>query len=148
MLRTIVPAHTFRSPQTPVVNRDGTILVPDYPQGIARVDVATGRISWLAHDPSLDLRGIDGMYAMGDEIVAVQNGPDPNRILRLSLRDDSVVRAKVVVSGGDAVDLNHAAIVEGEIRFIAHSGWARMSDAGVMSHGDSAQAPRLMRVCR
>lgn len=145
-LRTVLPAHTFHSPQTPVVSRDGkTILVPDYSRGIARVEVASGRVTWLAHEASLDLRVIDGMYALGHDIVAVQNGLDTNRIVRLTLRGDSVTKALLVASGDDAVDLNHAVIVGGEIRFLASSGWARMSDAGVMGHGDAAQAPRLMR---
>jgi len=147
-IRTVRPAHTYRSPQTPAVSDDGRYMyIPDYAVGIARLDLGTGRATWLSHAPDLDLTGIDGMYLRGSSLIAVQNGSPPNRIVRLAVRGDSIVRAEVVVAGGDAVDLNHAVIVNSEIRFMAHSGWARMSDAGVMTHGGAADAPRLLRIC-
>ncbi|HEY2517123.1 MAG TPA: hypothetical protein VGI39_39895, partial [Polyangiaceae bacterium] len=76
---------TFLSPQAPAVLDEGrTLLVPDYIRGIARLDVATHAVTWLAH-PGVAVNGIDGLYASGGALYAIQNGTLPVRLVRFEL---------------------------------------------------------------
>lgn len=150
-LRVLLPRGTFLSPQTPALSSDGaTLFVPDYSIGIAAVDVATGRITWLTHSDSLALTGIDGMYRVGRDLIVVQNGLEPNRIMRLGLDPSMrrVVRATTIARGAVAASsLTHATVSRGWLYFLARSGWERAADDGTMTAAASAaDAPVIVRV--
>ena len=145
VLKAVVPSGTFASPQTPVVAADGRrLLVPDYVFGIASIDLASRQWHWLHHPDSLALNGIDGLYWSGGDLIAVQNGVEPNRISRLALLADSAVtRTEVMGRGGQFADLNHALILGDRLYFIERSGWSRMADDGKMTAGIASDAPQL-----
>jgi len=148
-LRTLVPRGVLVSPQTPALSRDGaTLFVPDYAIGIAAVRVATGEVTWIAHSDSLALTGIDGMYRVGNDLIVVQNGLEPNRIVRLTLDPAMrrVARASTLVRGSSAVDITHATISRGWLYFIRKSGWDRVADDGTMRAGAAGDAPVVVRV--
>ena len=149
-LRVLLPRGTFRSPQTPALSSDGaTLFVPDYSIGIAAVDIASGRIVWVTHSDSLALTGIDGMYRVGPDLIVVQNGLEPNRIMRLALDRSMhrVVRAIPVVRGAGARSLTHATVSGGWLYFLTDSGWERAADDGTMTAAASAaDAPKIVRV--
>jgi hypothetical protein len=149
-LRVLVPRGTFLSPQTPALSRDAaTLFVPDYGIGIAAVNIASGSVTWLTHPDSLALTGIDGMRLVGRDLVVVQNGLEPNRIMRLTLDPSMrrVVRATAIARGAPARSLTHAAVVGDWLYFITKSGWERAADDGTMTAAASAtDAPAIMRV--
>ena len=144
-LKAVVPSGTFASPQTPVVSADGRrLFVPDYVFGVASIDLANSQWHWLHHPDSLALNGIDGLYLSGNDLIAVQNGYDPNRISRLAvLSDSAVTRTAVLGRGGEFADLNHALILGDRLYFIERSGWSPMTDDGKMTAGIAADAPQL-----
>jgi len=148
-LRVLVQPGILYSPQTPALSSDGaTLFVPDYAIGIAAVSIATGKVTWIAHSDSLALTGIDGMYRLGRDLIVVQNGLEPNRILRLTLDPQMlrVARATVLARGPSARSLTHATIAGGWLYFITKSGWERVADDGTMRTGKAADAPAVMRV--
>ncbi len=58
-----MPAGVFVSPQTPTLNKTETALyVPDYDEGIAVIELATGKIKWLKTTSPIALDAIDGLY--------------------------------------------------------------------------------------
>jgi hypothetical protein len=70
------------------VHPDGKrIFVSSYPVGIAAVDPATGDSFWLDAPDDVSLYGIDGLYWYEGDLVAIQNGVRPWRLLRLQLDD-------------------------------------------------------------
>jgi hypothetical protein len=148
-LKALVQPGVLVSPQTPALSSDGqTLFVPDYAIGIASVNVATGKITWVTHSDSLALTGIDGMYRVGRDLVAVQNGLEPNRIMRLTMDAPMlhVVRATPLARGPLARSLTHATVAGGWLYFITKSGWERVADDGTMTAGKPADAPTVMRV--
>ena len=148
-LRVLVEPGVLVSPQTPALSSDGaTLFVPDYAIGIAAVNIATGKVTWVTHSDSLALTGIDGMYRVGRDLIAVQNGLEPNRIVRLTLDApmQRVVRAVALARGPLARSLTHATVAGGWLYFITKSGWERVADDGTMTAGKPADAPTVMRV--
>jgi hypothetical protein len=149
-LRVLLPRGTFRSPQTPALSSDGaTLFVPDYSVGVAAVEIASGKITWMTHSDSLALTGIDGMYRVGSNLIAVQNGLEPNRIVRLALDESRhrVVRATTIARGAGARSLTHATISGRWLYFLIDSGWERAADDGTMTAATSAMdGPKIARV--
>ena len=146
-LQVLIPAGTFRSPQTPALSADGrTLFVPDYSRGISAVDLRTRQSHLVAHPPELSLAGIDGLYLTGNTMLAVQNGTSPERILRLRL-DAALSRIEafdvVEANAPDFGDPTHGVVVGNRFYFIVHSGWEHMADNGQVKAGAIFEAPGI-----
>lgn len=88
-LTALVAPGTFRSPQGLAVSADGRRLyVSDYRYGLAMIDLQSGTIARLASDVPVALDGVDGLWLHGQELIAMQNGTSPMRIVALHLSAD------------------------------------------------------------
>ncbi|WP_370188073.1 hypothetical protein [Qipengyuania sp.] len=91
VLDVLVPPGSFRSPQGLATSRNGAWLyVSDYRYGIAIIPLDGSPIRRLATDLPILLDGIDGLWRHGNELIAVQNGSSPMRIVALQLSDDGL----------------------------------------------------------
>jgi hypothetical protein len=88
------------------------------------------------------------MYRVGHDLIVVQNGLEPNRIMRLTLDPSMrrVVRASTLVLSAKASGFTHATVDGGWLYFITKSGWERVADDGTMTAGAAADEPTIMRV--
>jgi hypothetical protein len=147
-LETVVKRGAPRSSQTPAVTPDGRrLLAPDYGRGIAVVDVATGDVKYLPHPETVALDGIDGLYLDRGALLAVQNGTNPNRVIRIRL-DAALGRT----TGYEVLEANspqlgsptHGVVVGRRLYLLGNTGWDRMGDDGVFrSRGAPAQVLRI-----
>jgi sugar lactone lactonase YvrE len=146
-LQTLVPAGTFRSPQTPALSANGrTLFVPDYSRGISAFDLPSKQSRLVAHPRELSLGGIDGLYLAGQTMIAVQNGTSPARIIRMRL-DSSHTR----IEGFEVLESNspelgaptHGVVVGDRFYFIANSGWDRLNDDGQVKPGSTFESPTI-----
>ena len=94
-----------------------TLFVSSYPVGIAAIDVATGKQRFLDTPQDLSLYGVDGMYWDDGDLVAVQNGIRPWRLVRLRLNGDetAIVEATIIELANEAITPTTGAIVEDKI---------------------------------
>jgi hypothetical protein len=148
-LEPLVPAGTFLSPQNPAATPDGKrLFVADYSRGIGVVDLKTRKTSWLKHPQGVALNGIDGLYLAGTSLLAVQNGTEPNRVLRLRL-DKALSRVlswDLIESGSPQLGVpTHGVIAEGAFYFLGNSGWDRLEEDGSEKKGAAFEAPVVLR---
>ncbi len=118
----------FSSLQGMVFSADGRqAYVADYAVGIARIEVASKRIDWLKVPPDTTLLGIDGLYRNGCDLIATQNGVEPNRVLRIALAPagDSIRAVDVVAANLPGLtDLTLGTLIDDKtLRVIARSDW-------------------------
>jgi hypothetical protein len=74
------------------------LYVASFGDGISLVDPVSGETRPLARPPNLCLASIDGLYAYGRSLIAIQNGPMTPRVVRLHLNSgrDRIVRLEVL----------------------------------------------------
>lgn len=151
-LDTLAPSGTFRSPQMPVLALDGRrLLIPDYPRGLAALDIASGRVAWLAKPRTLASGGIDGLYRVGRHLVAIQNGTSPHRILELTLDpgETRVESWRVLEQASEWLgEPNHGVRVRDDLYFIGNSGWDRVGDDEILKTPADARPAVLLRLGR
>lgn len=112
-LEIFLETDVFRGTQGLAPTPDGkTLYVSDY-AGLYRVDVATKKASRLAGPADVALNGIDGLVWSGGSLYAVQNGVEPNRVIRVDLSADgaSVTGAKILEMNNPAFDEPTLAVV-------------------------------------
>lgn len=124
-LRALFASPKLVSLRDIAVSDDGQqIYVADYEMGIVRLLVGTGQVNLLGRAETLNLGGIDGLeYAAGDLLI-IQNGTRPQRVLRLQLDDTGrgVQNIAPVAVALDEFDHpNYGTVVEGDLVFFANS---------------------------
>jgi sugar lactone lactonase YvrE len=138
------------SPQTPVLARDGKqLFVADYTMGIAVIDLGTGKMSYLPHPENVAVVALDGLYLSGDSLIGIQNGTDPNRIMRLRLNaaQTEITGAEVMEQATERMgDPTHAVLADGWFYVSANVGWNKVDDdTGKLKPGEKFTPPVLLR---
>ncbi len=150
-LDTLAPSGTFGSPQTPVIAVGGKrLLIPDYPRGIASLDIGTRAIAWLPKPRSFASLGIDGLTRAADHrLIAIQNGPALKRILelRLDAAETRIEGWRVLEQGSKGLgEPNHGVMFGNDFVFIADSGWDRVNEREALVTTAESRAPALRRL--
>lgn len=121
----------FVSLQGAALSADGrTLYVADYANGIWRIDTASKEASVLKAPAHSTLFGIDGLYAVPGGLLAVQNGLNPQRILRIDLAESGAPKSvRVLIQGHPKMsDIALGQVINGHFDFIGNSGWALDED--------------------
>ncbi len=156
-LATLIPPGTLVSAQSlvfpPGPAGEKEILVADYGRGVFRIDLATRRATLLPIPPDLDLDGIDGMVFHsgpgGDSLIAVQNGLDPARVLRLRLSPgrDRIVKVETLARALPLYDEPGLATVAGNVLYyVANSQWGKFDDAGHLPATAKVTPPVILKI--
>ena len=147
-LEVLVRPGTFPNPQQPVAAPDGKrLFVADYIRGIAIVDRANGKVSWLANDAHAAISGIDGMVLTGRTLIAIQNGVSIDRVIRLDLDRNMTKIERWSTLAANLPSLrepNHGVMVGDKFYFIARSGWDRFAPDGTITPGATLYKPLVM----
>ena len=143
----LVAPGTFRSPQGIAPAPDGALLhISDYRYGLAAINLASGKVLRVRAGVPLMLDGIDGLWRYGDSLVAVQNGSQPMRIVRILLSPDGLE-----ATGAEVLEQAHPDWTEpvggslsgDELIYVATGQWDRFGEQGKIFAGAESVATRL-----
>ena len=147
---TIVAPGSMFSPQGIVILPDGgQTLIADYSRGLCLLR-SDGGVQVLKSPPDAWLGGIDGLSVVGRrDLIAVQNGITPNRVVRVRLTEN--------VEGIEAVDVLDLAhpehdqptlgeVVDGDFLYVANSLWGAWDREGNLVEGRKLSPPVILRI--
>ncbi len=123
----------FVSLQGLAFSADGrNLFLSDHTNGLLSVNLAKRTVRRLDQPPNTTLLGLDGLArAPNGDLLAVQNGLRPVRILRLVVDDagESVVDVKVLESAHLAMaEPALGCVTDDYFFFIGNAGWSRFED--------------------
>ena len=97
-----------------------TLFVSSYPVGIGAIDIETGELRYLESPENMPLYGIDGLYWHDGDLVGIQNGIQPWRLLRMQLNDavTAVTDIRVIEFANTALTPTTGAIDDGQIHYV------------------------------
>lgn len=102
-------------------------------RGLWTIDLADARIAAVAAPDGTFVGGIDGLYAVGGELLAIQNGLRPHRVVRIALSRDArrVERLSAVASNlPELAEMTTATVGRGEITVLAGSQLVQLVSSG------------------
>lgn len=133
-LAALVEGDPFRSPQGLDLTSDGKqLIVADYSRGIFVLELKTKKLAALMPLPSTTMLGIDGLYFYKGSLLAVQNGVNPHRVLRIYLNSnyDRVERLEIIEQANPVFDEPTLGVVIGaNFYFVANSQWGVINEKG------------------
>jgi hypothetical protein len=127
---------------------DGKFLfVADYVRGIVRVDQRTGAALLLPVPDDTATTGIDGLVLHGSDLIGVQNGFRPHRVVRLRMDD-----ARERITAVDTLERNHpefdeptlGVVVDGAFYYVANSQAGRTKVDG--GGATKVRSPAILRL--
>jgi hypothetical protein len=130
-------AATLPSLQGLDFSTDGkTLFAADYSNGIFTIDVAKKTLRNLPSPDSCVVSGTDGLYYFKGNLIGIQNGTNPQRVVRFRLN-----KAQSRIEGLDILEASHAdfeeptlgVIVGAELYYIANSQWEKVNDKGAVA---------------
>jgi sugar lactone lactonase YvrE len=142
--------ENFASPQGLAFSDDEKhLFMADYSRGIFDIDVKTKNVTYLASPANATLHGIDGLYFYKGSLIGIQNGVNPNRIIRVALSSDLKQFNKFTV-----MEVNNplfgeptlGVIVKDIFYFIANSQWDTVDNKGQLASADKLQNPLILKV--
>ena len=117
-----------------VATPDGKrLIVADYSSGLHVLDLASGAIAPMPVPADASLIGTDGLVRDGGDLIAFQNGTNPQRVVRLRL-DAAMTRVEhwtVLAANLPNLEEPTSGVVVGDdLVFVARSQWTDFKDDG------------------
>lgn len=138
------------SPQGLALSRDRRKLhIADYTQGLYSYDLKSGSLTRVEAGKDVCLYGIDGLYRYEDDLIAVQNGVRPHRVVRLRLAASGrrVASARVLAASLKEFDEPTLGVVVGrKFYFVANSQWGRFDAQHRLPPGEALSRPLVLRL--
>lgn len=103
-LRILAAPGTFGYPNGIAYLAESQQLVVADLRGLWTIDLAQGRVAGIAEQATFS-GGIDGLYAIDGELVAIQNGVRPQRVLRIALSPGAAKVKRVTVIAANLPEL-------------------------------------------
>jgi hypothetical protein len=125
------------------------LFVADYAKGIFVIDLETKNPVVLSPAPDSTLLGIDGLYSYKGSLIAIQNGVNPSRLIRLSLSADlsRVERFEILEANNSVFDEpTLGVLVKDTFYFIANSQWGAIDSQGQLAAADKLKEPVVLKV--
>ena len=140
----LVPAGKFENPQGLVADiKPGTIVLADYPTGLWRVSLNDGSATPLAAPAGSEIRGIDGIYRHGDDLIAVQNGTKTPRILAIRFNKTGEITSVRRWLELPAAEIGLGTLTNDAFWFVANGQWNEYDDDLAPKSDAAFEAPRL-----
>jgi hypothetical protein len=143
-------SDTFHSLQGLAFSADGKKLaVADYSSGIHVVDTASAKPVLLATPARTTLLGLDAVLRHGRDLIAVQNGVNPQRLVRLRMAADWSAIEGLDVLAANLPELEEptlATISGGDLLVIGNGQWSRFADDGSVKQDAKFEPTKVVRV--
>jgi len=146
-LAALVPAGVGKSAQGSAADEQGkTLLVADYSQGIAAVDLASGERTLLPRQDGKPLRGIDGLVRCGSTYYGVYNGTAPGTLVSIA-RTAQGIRFEQPLGEVELPDPTQIAFDGKRLLILTRSGWDDLGKAPKRARGAEILAVPLSGNC-
>jgi len=100
-----------------------TLIFSSYPVGLGTIDLKSRAMRFMVTPEDVSLYGIDGLYWHDGDLVAIQNGIQPWRLLRLSVDADltAITDVRTIEFANDAATPTTGAIVGDRIHYVGQA---------------------------
>jgi hypothetical protein len=125
------------------------LFIADYLTGLFVVDLKTRVVTAISNPTNAYLGGMDGLYLYRGDLIGVQNGTSPQRIVRIELSDDGATAMGLTVLQQALDEWNeptHGVVAGTAFHYIATSNWPAYDDEGKLREDAALRPLRVMSI--
>ena len=145
-LETFINPGEFVSPQGIAIPNEGPwMYVADYSRGIVRIHQQSKEMELMERPEGSTLLGIDELAWHDGDLIAVQNGTTPKRILRLPVDGAQIREVEILAQAlPEWSEPTLGYVHDGWFVFVANSQWDRFRGPDLQTEG--LKAPLVQRI--
>jgi len=145
----VIAPGVGKSGQGTAPSADGRrLLVADYSQGVATVDLVGGARTILKRANGKPLRGIDGIVRCGSIYYGIYNGENPGTLIAMEPAAGTLALDQPLGDDGSLDDPTQIAFDGKRLLIVEKSGWAELAKPGRRSSGTRILAIPLEADCK
>lgn len=144
-----IPGGTLGGTNGIALSADGATLYIAHSTGLARADVAQGKVERIPSPARQSLAAIDGLYFVDGDLVGIQSITNPGRVIRISLdRDHAVTHVETLLSHHhpDIDQPTTGVVVDGSIFVLATTQVSRYTGPGKLGDLSTLREPVVLKV--
>jgi len=129
-------------------NEQGTVLyLSDFDQGLFVINMETLRVAPLVKTPSGFFAGINDLFYDDGDLVAIQSGVQPARLMRYMLKQDLFLynMFPIEASNPNFKALGNGTLVGDQVYYAANSQWEKIDPLGRLLPGQSWEPLVIMK---
>lgn len=146
----VYPAGTFWGANGIDVSDDGRYLfVAAYSDGVYGIDLNSGETNFIQPPPGFSLYGIDGLYYHKGNLLAVQNGLLPHRVVKFTLDDSrqKALKSEILEMNNPRFSEPTTGVIVGDMfYYIANTGLGNFTPDHQLLPADSLSDVVIMKV--
>ncbi len=121
------------------------MFLADYLTGLYVVDTDTGAVTAISNPTNAHLGGMDGLYFHKGNLIGIQNGTTPQRIVKIELSDNEAISLTVLAQNLKPWnEPTHGVIHDGRFQYIATSNWPSYDAKWQLREDTPLQPLRIM----
>lgn len=148
-LELFLTSELFRSLQGVTFSPDEKYLfVADYSVGLLLVDLAARQVKKITAPDNVAFTTVDGMYFYKNSLIAIQNGINPQRVVRFFLNKnfDRIERAEVIAANHPLFNEPTLGLLQQDtFYFIANSQWSSFNKDKTIFPLEKLQEPVILK---
>jgi hypothetical protein len=148
-LELFMESKAFGSPQALAFSADEKrLFMADYSYGIFLINLATKKITNCLAPLDGTLLGINGLYSYHGSLIGVQNGVNPQRVVRLWVNPDlpRIERLETLEANNPVFDEpTLGVLVKDTFYFIANSQWGAIDEKGQLAPEGKLKEPIVLK---
>lgn len=149
-LELFVAGSPFVSPQGLDFSADQRhLFVADYAKGLFVIDLLTKAVSAITPAVDTALLGIDGLYFYKQSLLAIQNGTNPHRVIKLFLdqRLQRILKWQTLEANNPLFDEpTLGVLVKDELYYVANSQGGTVNQKGQLAAADKLREPVILKL--
>jgi Tetratricopeptide repeat len=150
VLESLIMSDTFHSLQGLALSPAETKLaVADYSSGIHVIDLEKRSSTLLAMPQHTTLHGVDALVPFGRDLLAVQNGIDPQRVIRIRLDPAWTKIEGVDVLAANLPEMDEPTLATSagnDLLVVGNGQWSRFNDDGTVNEANPSVPTRIVRL--
>lgn len=112
--------------------KESVMYVSDFEQGIFLVNLETKQMAPMVRSGKGFFAGINDLFYDDGDLVAIQSGVNPARLMRYVLKEDLFMQNMfpIEASHPDFKSLGNGILVDDNVYYVANSQWAKLDGLG------------------
>lgn len=149
-LKALTPAGALLSSQGLALSADAHYLyIADYGGGLYAYDLRDDKLRRVNAPEKACTFGVDGLYLYGHDLVATQNGIEPQRVIRYRLDNTGLaIASDEVLDANDPLvpEPTLITVVGDKLYVVANAQWSRFDDQNHLPANDQLQVPLIAQL--
>ena len=124
------------------------LFVADYAMGLYKINMETKDVSVINIPHDLTDLGLDGLYFYKNSLIGIQNGVNPQRVIKMNLDNnyENITSWKVIESNNKYFFEPTLGVLNGdEFYYIANSQWPNFKDDGTVASEEELHNPVVLK---